>query len=122
MVFGYMNRNFEEEPYIPIGPNNSFEPGPQDRGQPTHFDTRRQSFVFRVTLPADWGTKDLVWTVNHNGRANTAIGSLMPHWVIDEGVWRANRGAGITGRTAADYLGNKPPAVEIAGPASIKSE
>jgi hypothetical protein len=121
MVFGYMNRNFEEEPYIPIGPNNAFEPGPQDRGQPTHFDTRRQSFVFRVTLPADWGQKELVWTVNHNGRANTAIGSLLPHWVLDEGVWRANRGAGITGRTASDYIGNAPPVVEIVGPARIRA-
>jgi hypothetical protein len=121
MVFGYMNRNFEEEPYIPVGSNNAFEPGPQDRGQPTHFDTRRQSFVFRVTLPADWGQKDLVWTVNHNGRANTAIGSLMPHWVLDEGVWRANRGAGITGRTASDYVGNMPPVVAIVGPSSIRA-
>lgn len=121
MVFGYMNRNFEEEPDIPVGANNAFEPGPQDRGQPTHFDTRRQSFVFRVTLPADWGQKDLVWTVNHNGRANTAIGSLMPHWVLDEGVWRANRGAGITGRTASDYVGNAPPVVEIVGPTRIRA-
>jgi hypothetical protein len=121
MVFGYMNRNFEEEPYIPVGPDNSFEPGPQDRGQPTHFDTRRQSFVFRVNLPLDWGTKDLVWTVNHNGRANTAIGSLMPHWVIDEGVWKANRGAGISGRTAEDYLGNEPPVIAIVGQTNIKA-
>ena len=119
MVFGYMNRNFEEAPYIPVGGDNAFEPGPQDRGQPTHFDTRRQSFVFRVTLPDDWGSKDLVWTVNHNGHANTAIGSLMPHWVIDEGVWRANRGSGITGRTASDYLGNTPPTAAIVGPLTL---
>src|ERR1044071_3862114 len=61
MVFGYMNRNYQEEPFIPVGANNFFEPGPQDRGQPTHFDTRRQSFIFRVTLPANWGNKDLTW-------------------------------------------------------------
>jgi hypothetical protein len=122
MVFGYMNRNFEEAPYVPIGPNNAFDPGPQDRGQPTHFDPRRQSFVFRVTLPADWGTKELVWTVNHNGKVYTAIGSLTTNWIIDEGTWRANRGSGINGRTANDYLGNKPPAVEIVGPAMIKAK
>jgi len=95
MLFGYMNRNYQETPYIPVGQNNVFSPGPEDRGQPTHFYTRRQSFVFRVTVPADWGQKDLVWTVNHNGKAFTAIASLMPHWVLDEGVWRANLGAGI---------------------------
>src|SRR5947209_2819274 len=35
--FGYMNRNFEEQIDLPVGPDNRFEPGP-DRGQPTHFD------------------------------------------------------------------------------------
>ena len=119
MVFGYMNRNFQEEPLVTIGQNNFFLPGPQDRGQPTHFDTRRQSFIFRVTLPADWGTKELVWTVNHNGHAYTAIGNVAPHWVIDEGTWRANRGAGISGRTASEYVGNRPPAVQITGPATL---
>jgi hypothetical protein len=114
MLFGYMNRNYQETPYIPVGQNNSFSPGPEDRGQPTHFYTRRQSFVFRVTVPADWGQKDLVWTVNHNGKAFTAIGTLMTHWVLDEGVWRANRGAGTSGRTSA-VLVNEPPAARLVG-------
>ncbi len=35
-LFGYMNRNYEEELDLPVGPNNTFEPG-LDRGQPTHF-------------------------------------------------------------------------------------
>src|SRR4030095_8167576 len=34
MWFGYMNRNYEEEVELPVGPNNTFEPG-GDRGQPT---------------------------------------------------------------------------------------
>ena len=37
MVFGYMNRNYEEMPHIPVGPHNFFEPGPADRGQPSRF-------------------------------------------------------------------------------------
>src|SRR6266851_5153586 len=41
-LFGYLNRNYEEEPFIPVGANNTFEPGPADRGQPTHFYARRQ--------------------------------------------------------------------------------
>src|SRR5262245_1535019 len=119
MLFGYMNRNYQETPYVPVGQNNFFSPGPEDRGQPTHFYTRRQSFVFRVIVPADWGQKDLVWTVNHNGKAFTAIGSLMPHWVLDEGVWRANRGSGINGRTAANTPVNEPPVIKRAGSAAI---
>jgi hypothetical protein len=122
MVFGYMNRNYQEEPYIPIGPNNFFDPGPQDQGQPTYFDTRRQSFVFEVKLPPDWGKKDLVWTITHNGVTNKAIGSLMPTWAIDEGTWRANRGSGISGRSAAEYLVNQPPVARIIGPTNITAK
>jgi len=119
MLFGYMNRNYQETPYVPVGQNNFFSPGLEDRGQPTHFYTRRQSFVFRVTVPADWGQKDLVWTVNHNGKAFTAIGNLMPHWVLDEGVWRANRGSGINGRMGAQVVLNEPPVAKLVGSGQV---
>jgi len=114
MVFGYLNRNYMEEPHIPVGPNNFFEPGPADRSQPTHFYPRRQSFVFEVTVPADWGEKqDLVWTVTHNGRTDKAYGSLWPIWEIEEGVWKANRGSGIRGRTGRDYEPNQRPSITV---------
>src|SRR5690349_2122103 len=35
-VFGYLNRNYEEQVDVPIGPNNNIEPG-GDAGQPAHF-------------------------------------------------------------------------------------
>ncbi|PYR85316.1 MAG: hypothetical protein DMG19_15200, partial [Acidobacteria bacterium] len=54
MWFGYMNRNYEEELDVPIGPDNNFEPG-GDRGQPTHFMVRRHKDVFRVLVPKDFG-------------------------------------------------------------------
>src|SRR5689334_23518130 len=54
MWFGYMNRNYEEAPDIPVGPNNAFEPG-GDRGQPTHFVPRRHKDVFSVRVPKDFG-------------------------------------------------------------------
>ena len=63
MVFGYLNRNYQEQPHVPVGSHNFFEPGDTDRRQPTHFYNRRQSFVFEVQVPADWGDKDLIWTV-----------------------------------------------------------
>ncbi len=119
MVFGYLNRNYVEEPEIPIGTLNSFSPGRADRGQPTHFYPRRQSFVFSVTVPADWGEKELVWTVTHNGRTGTAYGALLPSWEIDEGVWKANRGSGIGGRTKKDIDPNLRPTVRILGDAAV---
>ena len=111
MVFGYMNRNYEEMPHAPIGPNNAFEPGPADRGQPTRFYTRRQQFVFRVQVPADWGDKDLVWTLTSNGRTDQAFGSLLPSWEIDDGVIKANRGMGINGAPTD----NQRPSISLPG-------
>jgi hypothetical protein len=80
MVFGYLNRNYEEELDIPVGPDNSIEPG-GDAGQPTHFYPRRQRWVFKVAVPKDWDkTKRVVWTLASRGHTNQAKGWLQPEW------------------------------------------
>ena len=80
---------------IPVGPNNSFEPGNVDRGQPTHFLARRQRFVFQVRLPKDFDVKGrLIWTVTANGKTEKAQGWLQPEWEIDDGVIQMNLGPG----------------------------
>ena len=109
MVFGYMNRNYREMPHVPVGPDNFFEPGPADRGQPARFHVRRQQFVFRVQVPADWGDKDLVWTLTANGRTDQAFGSLWRDWELDDGVIKANRGMGANGWPAD----NQWPYIEV---------
>jgi hypothetical protein len=76
LVFGYLNRNYEEEPEIPIGAANSFSPGPADRGQPSHFYPRRQQFMFKVHVPADFGKQELVWTLTRNGHTEKAVAHL----------------------------------------------
>ena len=111
MVFGYLNRNYEEQPIIPVGPNNFFSPGAEDRGQPTHFYNRRQQFVLEVQVPADWGEKDLVWQVTHNGRTDYAYGHLWPVWEIDDGVRRLNRGT----NTAQGFTDNQAPFISVEG-------
>jgi len=71
-LIGYMNRNTEQEIDIPIGPNNHFEPGPQDLGQPTHFLTRRHFGMFIVTVPKETPkTQKLVWSLTVNGVTNS---------------------------------------------------
>ncbi len=55
MVFGYLNRNYEEEVDVPVGADNRFEPLEADQGQPAHFYTRRQQFMFKVRVPKGWG-------------------------------------------------------------------
>src|ERR1043165_1350930 len=78
MVFGYFNRNWEEQPDIPIGPDNSISPGPADQGHPTHFYPRRNKFWFRVLVPKDFGRKELVWTLTVHGKTEKAYATLKP--------------------------------------------
>ena len=41
LVFGYFNRNWEEQIDTPVGLANAIDPGGPDRGQPTLFQPRR---------------------------------------------------------------------------------
>ena len=109
MVFGYLNRNYEEELVIPAGPDNKLEPGMPDRGQPTYFLSRRHAWVFRVTVPADWGNKELVWTITAHGRSEKAYGHLFPDEEIIERLimTRGNLSPGLDDP-------NQPPSVSIA--------
>jgi hypothetical protein len=110
MWFGYMNRNWEETPDISTGPSNGFGPTGEDLGQPTHFLPRRQAFIFKVNVPADWPVdKDLIWTVTANGTTLKAFGSLWPVWEIDEQTMSANNG-GRTARTFGEPV-NLPPTI-----------
>ena len=115
MVFGYLNRNYKEEPEIPIGADNSIEPGGPDRGQPTHFYPRRQQFMFKVRVPADFGKKELTWTLTRNGRTDKAVGSLVMEYELSELVLASNRGNGTA--DGAVMKANTPPRVSIGSPA-----
>jgi len=83
--FGYYNRNSEEEVDIPIGPENTFDRGNGDQGQPTHFYPGRRWFVFQVVVPKDWPhDQRLVWTLTNKGRTNLSKGWLQPEWEVDK--------------------------------------
>ena len=106
MWFGYMNRNYEEEPDIPVGPDNSFQPGPADRGQPTHFAVRRHKDIFSVTVPKDFGDQKLVWKLTIHGQTEQVAGTLNPTWIIDRKY--TTRGANIQ-----NPYSNTPPVVTV---------
>ena len=93
MMFGYMNRNWEEEVDVPIGADNSFSPGVPDQGQPTHFLPRRNRFVFKVRVPADWGKKELVWTLTTKGKTEKAYATLREDSLVDNIVQASEQGA-----------------------------
>jgi hypothetical protein len=116
MWFGYLNRNFEEQPDVPIGVNNRFDLR-ADMGQPTHFYPRRHLFVFKVDLPNDWpNDKRLVWTVTSNGKTGAANGWLQPEWEVDEGVIQMNIGPG--GAPPADPP-NTAPKITVHGDQTV---
>ena len=83
MVFGYFNRNYDESLDIPVGPNNRLEPGPADQGQPTHFLPRRQTGVFAIVVPSDFGEQELTWSLTAYGETIAIPGHLRPEWQID---------------------------------------
>jgi len=114
LVFGYMNRNYEEQPEIPVGPSNTFSPEPIDRGQPTHFYPRRQQFMFKVKVPANFGKQQLVWALTRNGKTEKSVGKLDLEWEISQVVYSQNR-RGL-GSDAAVAPTNEPPTISIDGP------
>ena len=117
MVFGYFNRNYVQEFSIPAGPNNFVEApsasagqAPSiDRGQPTYFVPRRQRYVYRVRVPADFGKREVVWSVTANGRTERAYGSLIPAEEITERVVTTNGNY-----DPGENDPNKPPSISIA--------
>jgi hypothetical protein len=115
MVFGYFNRNHAQEFAIQPGADNKIEPGAADQGQPTYFLPRRHRYVFRVRVPADFGKKEIVWTITANGRAERGYGNLLPEQEITERVVSTN-GNFDPGHNDP----NKPPSVDIATPAGVK--
>ena len=67
MMFGYMNRNWEEEPVVPVGPDNCISPGPCDQAQPTlsgRTNARTGDSGTRAPKPPGW------WKRNAGLRSN----------------------------------------------------
>src|SRR5271167_3207426 len=101
LLLGYFNRNLKEDLDLPIGPKNRIEPGGPDQGQPTHFLPMRQWGVFTVTVPKDFGSKKLTWTLTVNGVTTAIPASLDALWEV---------------APFRDASGNTPPFVSFSEP------
>ncbi len=112
LVFGYLNRNLDEEVDVPVGPENTVEPGGPDRGQPTHFLPRRNRYQFRINVPKDFGNKEVVWTLTTKGKTERAYGSVKPDYVIDDLLIMKDVGALGTKKIERE---NRAPEVRIDG-------
>jgi hypothetical protein len=112
MVFGYLNRNHVEQPIVPVGAQNGFDPGPADRGQPTVFYPRENHFLFKVNVPQNWDRKkELVWTLTVNGKTEQAKATLLDVWEIDRKVEVSNNGGVQTTNELINR--DQPPVVKI---------
>ena len=99
ILVGYMNRNQSQVFDVPVGPNNSIETGGPDFGQPTHFELGRNYGVFSVTVPKDFGTKRLTYTISVNNQPQTITLGL-PNGYQIEPFFRND-------------TGNSPPVVKL---------
>lgn len=100
VLIGYMNRNQTQTFDVPIGPNNSIEPGGPDFGQPTHFEVGRNYGVFSVTVPKDFGTKRLTYTISVNNQPQTITLGISPGYMVQPYL--------------RSDTGNSPPVVKLA--------
>jgi len=115
-IFGYHNENWQDELDIPVGENNFFSPGDEDRGQPTHFQPRRNRFTFKVRVPEDWGDQELTWTITSpNGETRTAYATLDKDYVVDHVVIASETGSLGAGTSTPESRANTPPQVSIIG-------
>ena len=125
LSFGYYNRNSTEVIEIPVGPANFVSPGDRNQGQPTEFQPDRQWGVFGVRVPADFGTKEVVWTLTFRGVTYAIPGFLRPNWQIDALEGEAGSGNtppglrfSVDGPEARGPLGlTSPPIAGVVGTA-----
>jgi hypothetical protein len=101
LLFGYYNRNQKQDLEIPVGAENRIEPGGPDQGQPTHFLPGRQWGLFTVTVPKDFGTSKLTWTLTAGGQTMVVPASLDPLWEVSPFLDAST--------------GNTPPVIKLQG-------
>ena len=130
-LFGYMNANWEEEPDIPVGPDNyfvfgepetgtadgdAFDPMVADQGQPTHFLPRRNRFVFRVSVPDGFRESDeVIWSLTTHGNTVRAYASLRLDYRVDGLIRASERGAIGAGTTNPTIRANTAPELSVEG-------
>ena len=119
-VFGYMNRNWDEEPHVAIGVDNRIEPAGPDNGQPTHFLPRRNRFIFRVPVPDGFGNDDeMVWSLTVNGVTERAYATLRQDYLMDDIIRASEHGAIGAGTTNPTIRANQRSTLRVEGDTTL---
>lgn len=120
MHFGYLNRNYSAELHIPIGADNVIDMAGLDniQNQPTYFHTRNNRDIFTVTVPANFGNREIVWRLTTEGQTLEAFGWLQAEWEIsglvnelDPSEMRFDGGP---------VSANQPPELSVASATSVR--
>jgi len=111
LVFGYLNRNYAAEPEILAARTTASRRARPIRASQRTFYPRRQQFMFKIKVPADFGTKELVWTLTRDGKTEKAYGTLlMVGRAHGRRHQRESGGLGNDSVTAKTY---QPPTISI---------
>ena len=82
LLVGFFNPNSNQTIELPVGELNHFSPGPEDRGQPTHFPPGRSWGVLTIEVPGDF-EGDLTWTLTANNQPASIPLRLRPPYFIE---------------------------------------
>ena len=77
-----------------------------------YFYTRFNRMLFSVKVPAEFGKRELVWTLTVHGRTEHAVGWLKSEWEIDAS-------AGATGMPTGEQRKNVAPTISVASPSTV---
>ena len=81
ILVGFFNPNQTQTVELPVGVLNRFSPGPEDRGQPTHFPPGRAWGVLTIQVPGDFD-EDLTWELTANDQpASIPVHLRAPYFI-----------------------------------------
>lgn len=113
LSFGYYSHNAEVVT-IPVGPDNSFAPTPDDRQQPTVFRPGHWERQCVMVVPGNFDGK-LLWNLSYAGKATaTSQRMLQSNWFLVDDVDLITKS--IDSKTAKQGVClNRPPEVSVLG-------
>jgi len=114
-LIGYYSRNTVSELDIPIGPNNRFEPGNPDQGQPTHFLPSRRYGMFTFTMPKEFTRQQsITWTLTANGVTTSIPFHMSPDYNVSP--FKSSEEAATGGYNLPPVLRFQEKGITFAGP------
>ena len=114
LSFAYFNHN-RTPVTIPVGPDNSFMPGPVERGQTTTFLSGHHRWQCIMVVGPDFDG-NLRWNVAHGATRTTTSESMLQYsWELDVASTRqVLRGVDLD-TAPRDVCINRPPIVRVLG-------